>query len=130
MTGMKALLALTVPALLGACTMVPPPSSTPPQPQGYAVPFGVPVRVGTMIVTPKKLVEDSRCPINARCVWAGRVVVTTRIVGEGFSDTADLTLGEPFGTNGQMLVLSSVRPGKTTQDEIAPRDYRFAFEAR
>lgn len=127
---MKAVLALAASALIGACTMVPPPNSTPPQPQGYAVPFDVPVRVGDMVVTPKKLVEDSRCPMNARCVWAGRVVVTARIVGPGFSDTADLTLGEPFGTNGKMLALVSVRPEKTTQAEIGPRDYRFAFEAR
>lgn len=127
---MKAVLALAASALIGACTMVPPPNSTPPQPQGYAVPFDVPVRVGDLVVTPKKLVEDSRCPMNARCVWAGRVVVTARIVGPGFSDTADLTLGEPFGTNGKMLALVSVRPEKTTQAEIGPRDYRFAFEAR
>lgn len=127
---MKAVFALAASALIGACTMVPPPNSTPPQPQGYAVPFDVPVRVGDLVVTPKKLVEDSRCPMNARCVWAGRVVVTARIVGPGFSDTADLTLGEPFGTNGKMLALVSVRPEKTTQAEIGPRDYRFAFEAR
>lgn len=130
MGSMKAVFALSASALIGACTMVPPPNSTPPQPQGYAVPFDVPVRVGDMVVTPKKLVEDSRCPMNARCVWAGRVVVTARIVGPGFSDTADLTLGEPFGTNGKMLALVSVRPEKTTQAEIGPRDYRFAFEAR
>ncbi|WP_152980301.1 hypothetical protein [Tsuneonella troitsensis] len=127
---MKAVFALSASALIGACTMVPPPNSTPPQPQGYAVPFDVPVRVGDLVVTPKKMVEDSRCPMNARCVWAGRVVVTARIVGPGFSDTADLTLGEPFGTNGKMLALVSVRPEKTTQAEIGPRDYRFAFEAR
>jgi hypothetical protein len=130
MGSMKAVFALSASALIGACTMVPPPNSTPPQPQGYAVPFDVPVRVGDLVVTPKKMVEDSRCPMNARCVWAGRVVVTARIVGPGFSDTADLTLGEPFGTNGKMLALVSVRPEKTTQAEIGPRDYRFAFEAR
>lgn len=130
MAGMKALAALVAPLAFAGCTLVPPPASTPPQPSGYAVPFGVPVRVGDMVVTPKKLVEDSRCPMNARCVWAGRVVITARIVGPGFADTADLTLGEPFGTNGKMLALVSVRPEKTTQSEIAARDYRFAFEPR
>lgn len=115
---------------LAGCAVVPAPDSTPPQPSGYAVPLGVPVQVGDLVVTPKKLVEDSRCPMNARCVWAGRAVVTARIVGPGFSDTADLTLGEPFGTNGKMLSLVSVHPEKTTQAEIAPRDYRFVFEPR
>ncbi|ANY20550.1 hypothetical protein A6F68_02045 [Tsuneonella dongtanensis] len=127
---MRAFIPIFATAVLGACTVVPPPTSTPPQPQGYAVPFDVAVQVGELVVTPKKLVEDSRCPMNARCVWAGRVVVTARIVGPGFSDTANLTLGEPFGTHGKMLALVSVRPEKTTQAEIASRDYRFAFEAR
>ena len=127
---MKALTARLAPVFLGACTMVPPPDSTPPQPQGYAVPLGQPVRVGDMVVTPKKLVEDSRCPMNARCVWAGRVVVTTRIVGSNFSDTADLTLGEPYGTHGKMLALVSVRPDKMAGTETQTVDYRFTYEAR
>ena len=128
---MNRLFTLALPPLaLAACTMVPPPDSTPPQPQGYAVPLGVSVRVGDLVVTPKKLVEDSRCPINARCVWAGRAIVTTRIVGEGFSDTADLTLGEPFGTHGKMIALVSVRPDKTTDRAIEQREYRFVYEIR
>jgi len=127
---MKALTILLAPAVLAACAVVPSPDSTPPQPQGYAVPLGVPVRVGDLVVTPKKLVEDSRCPMNARCVWAGRVVVTTRIAGEGWADTADLTLGESYGTHNKVVALVSVRPEKTTGTAIEPRDYRFAFEAR
>lgn len=130
MAAMNKLSLFLAPFALTACTVVPPPDSTPPQPQGYAVPLGVTVAVGDMVVTPKALVEDSRCPMNARCVWAGRVVVTTRITGPGFSDTADLTLGEPFGTHGKMLALVSVRPERTTQTAIAPGDYRFAYEAR
>lgn len=128
---MTRLLALgLVPALLAGCTVVPAPDTVPPQPAGYAVPFGQPVRVADLVVTPKKLVEDSRCPMNARCVWAGRVVVTTRIVGPDFSDTADLTLGEPFGTHGKMIALVSVRPEKMTATEIQPGDYRFTYEPR
>lgn len=117
-------------ALLAGCAVVPAPDSTPPQPAGYAVPLGQPVRVGDLVVTPKKLVEDSRCPMNARCIWAGRAVVTTRIVGPNFSDTADLTLGEPFGTHGKMIALVSVRPDKMTGTETQLRDYRFTYEPR
>ena len=128
---MKKFAALALaPLALAGCTMVPPPNSTPPQPQGYAVPLGQPVRVGDLVVTPKKVVEDSRCPMNARCVWAGRVVVTTRIVGSNFSDTADLTLGEPFGTHGKMLALASVRPEKMAGTETQPPEYRFVYEVR
>ena len=116
--------------LLGACVMVPPPDSTPPQPAGYAVPFDQPVRVGELVVTPQKLVEDSRCPMNARCIWAGRVVVKTRIAGDGWADTADLTLGEPYGTHGRVIALVSARPDKTTDHETQPDEYRFTYEPR
>jgi hypothetical protein len=94
------------------------------------VPFEQPVRVGDLVVTPKKLVEDSRCPMNARCDWAGREVVNTRIAGDGWADTADLTLGEPYGTHGKVIALVSVRPEKTTDHEIEPIEYRFVYEAR
>ncbi|MCT2558119.1 hypothetical protein N0B51_03910 [Tsuneonella sp. YG55] len=119
-------------SLTGACAVVPnaPIVEGTPQPAGYAVPFDVPVRVGDLVLTPKKLVEDSRCPMNARCVWAGRVMVTTRIDGAGWRETKDLTLGEPYGTHDQVVALASVKPERTTQDAIEPRAYRFVYEAR
>ena len=43
--------------------------------EGTPTRLGVPVRVGAVVVTPLEVVEDSRCPINARCVWAGRLIV-------------------------------------------------------
>src|SRR5688500_20107979 len=52
------------PLALAGCVVVPPPDSTLPQPAGYAVPLGQPVRVSDLVLTPKKLVEDSRCPMN------------------------------------------------------------------
>ena len=39
--------------------------------------IGETTRVGTLAVTPLRVVEDSRCPINARCIWAGRLILTT-----------------------------------------------------
>ncbi len=119
-------------SLAPGCAVVPnaPIVEGTPQPVGYAVPLDVPVRVGDLVLTPKKVVEDSRCPMNARCVWAGRVVVTTRIDGAGWRETKDLTLGEPYGTHGEVFALASVRPERTTQVAIEPRQYRFVYETR
>ena len=39
------------------------------------VALGQTARVAAMRVVPLDLVEDSRCPMNARCIWAGRAVV-------------------------------------------------------
>lgn len=117
---------------LSACAVVPDAPITPiqPYPAGSAVALKQPVAVADIAVTPMEVVEDSRCPINARCVWAGRLVVKTRIDGAGWRDTADIALGETYGTHGRVIALVSGEPGKTTQDEIDPSRYRFVYERR
>lgn len=89
-----------------------------------------PVKVGNLAVTPMKVVEDSRCPMNARCVWAGRLVVETQIDGAGWRETADVTLGETYGTHGTVIALVAASPDKRTDVELQPTDYRFTYEAR
>jgi hypothetical protein len=102
----------------------------PPAPEGTAVALDQPVRVGSVVATPKKVVEDSRCPENARCVWAGRLVVSTRIDGPGWRETADLTLGEPKQLRGVTLALVSGLPEKEAERETPAGEYRFVYEAR
>ncbi len=127
-------LALLAPVLLSACAVLPPPDTTAPLPGGSAVALDQKVQVGEVVVTPLAVVEDSRCPINTRCVWAGRLVVRTRIDGdaggERWSDTAELRLGETWGTHGKVVALVSGEPGKTTDRETRPEEYRFTYEAR
>jgi hypothetical protein len=89
-----------------------------------------PTKVGTVIVTPKVVVEDSRCPMNARCVWAGRVVLKARIDGAGWRETTSLKLGEPYQTHGKIVVLTSVRPEKMTGVQVPPTGYLFGFDPR
>ena len=100
--------------------------------QGTQVALGQAVTVGSVVVTPIEVVEDSRCPINARCVWAGRLVVKTRIDGAGWRDTADLTLGEPWSTHNVVLALTSGEPGRMAgEGQETPKEaYRFTYEAR
>jgi hypothetical protein len=121
-------------ASLAACAVIPdaPIVAGVPVAQGGAVALGQPVLVGSVVATPMEVVEDSRCPINARCVWAGRLVVRTRIDGAGWRETADLTLGEPFGTHDVVLALVSGEPGRVAGEgkETLPADYRFVYEAR
>lgn len=130
MASMRTLLTALAPALLSACAVVPAPDSTPPAPSGSAVALGQRVRVGDLTVTPVSVVEDSRCPINARCVWAGRLVVRTQVDGDGWRDTADMRLGETFGTHGRVIALTSGEPGKIAERETPPEAYRFTYEAR
>ncbi len=124
-------LALALMGLAG-CAVVPNAPIVPgnPWPAGTAVPLNQPVRLGEIVVTPKKVVEDSRCPENARCVWAGRLIVQTRIDGAGWRDTTDITLGETYGTHGQVIALVSGLPEKQAERETQPREYRFVYELR
>ena len=117
---------------LAACAVIPdaPIVEGTPRAEGTPVAIDQPVRVGDLVVTPKRVVEDSRCPVNARCVWAGRIVVETRIDGAGWRDTANITLGETYGTHDRVVALVSASPEVTTGTQIAPADYRFTYESR
>lgn len=127
---MKRILPLFAALALGACATYPSGpivDGGPVRGDGFAR-LGEPTRVGMLVATPQVLVEDSRCPMNARCVWAGRVVLTTRIDGPGWRETANLTLGQPYPTHGTSITLTSVRPDRMTGAEPAPGDYLFGFD--
>lgn len=78
-------------------------------------------------VTPLKLIEDSRCPKGAQCVWAGRVRVTVRIDLGQRNELRDLTLGEPQQVADGTLTLVEVLPEKNAGDHTYPDEYRFGF---
>jgi len=111
-------------ALLTACAGALPPFSA----EGSAVPIAEGVHVGSLVAVPQVLLEDSRCPINARCVWAGRVVLSTRIYGPGFDETMPLTLGEPHALHGTSITLVAALPERQAGEEIPAPTYRFGFE--
>ena len=125
---MKAALPLLALAL-GACSATvdgPVVDGGPIRQDGFAM-LGQPTRVGSVVVTPMKLAEDSRCPMNARCVWAGRVVVTTRIDGAGWRETANLELGRPYATHNVSVQLSSAQPEKVAGQQPPPQAYVFGY---
>ncbi|WP_293704862.1 hypothetical protein [Sphingopyxis sp. UBA6723] len=80
------------------------------------------------IIQPVEVIEDSRCPMNARCVWAGRVRVKMLwFRGNGDKQPFEVTLGESTPIADGSITLESVRPDKVTNVELKPEDYRFAF---
>lgn len=118
-------LALAIfPALaLSACTIIPPAIEQQPVLDGL-VGLGQTTRVGELTLRPEAIVEDSRCPMNARCVWGGRAVLDTTVWRNGQAARRQLILGEPAADG---LMLDTVEPGRTTQGTVAPQDYRFHF---
>lgn len=83
---------------------------------------------GAVSVTPIEVLEDSRCPINARCVWAGQVRIRAQVEREGQETVVELTSGESLPVFSGNLTLSQVWPAVTTQEPISgPENYRFHF---
>lgn len=87
-------------------------------------------RAGPLLVTPVKVVEDSRCPDDARCFAPGRVVVRA-VVEDGWGQVERrFTLGEPADVgSGRLLVLDGVTPGRSRELTAFTGPYRFHFSA-
>jgi len=82
-----------------------------------------------IIVLPFEVISDSRCPMNARCIWAGEVELKVGLSKGREVTPVNLKLGgDPVSFDGKMISLVSVTPEKTTAKEISSSDYRFVFE--
>jgi hypothetical protein len=90
--------------------------------------IGATARVGGIAITPLAVLEDSRCPRDVTCIWAGRVLIRARIDAEGRSSISEMELGKPLATSpNAAIVLARVEPERTSSAAIEPDDYRFAF---
>ena len=132
--------------LLAGCVGAPTEPQAPPGPGANAyraaieaneAPFRIPgnvtarlnqeVQIGDVRVKPLAVLEDSRCPIDVTCVWAGRVRL--RVAVNGAEQVMEI--GQPVTVaGGQQLTLVGVAPLNWARppagvDPQAPK--RFAF---
>ena len=78
-------------------------------------------------LTPLEVVDDSRCPVDAQCIWAGTVKVNTRVVsGLGTSEMV-FELNQPITTEAEVITLTEVTPIRTAGEAIPTSLYRFAY---
>lgn len=82
---------------------------------------------GGLRVRPLEVLEDSRCPQNARCVWAGRLQLRVAVEGAG---EFEISAGEAtIETAKGAFEIVAVSPGPWTdwpQEQRPP--YRFGFK--
>ena len=81
---------------------------------------------GGLRVRPLEVVEDSRCPQNAHCIWAGRLRVRVAIEGVG---EREVILDEgAFEAPRGAFSMVAVTPGPWTDwPENSRPPYRFGF---
>ena len=78
-------------------------------------------------ITPKAIIEDSRCPANVQCIQAGTVRVRAEVVSALGTSMMEFTLGKAMTTEAESIVLTEVAPSRTTTSAITPESYRFTF---
>lgn len=70
--------------------------------------LGEEVRLGTLRIRPLVVLEDSRCPADVTCVWAGRLRVRVAVSGAG---EPVMELNQPVAVpGGRSLSLVAVAP--------------------
>ena len=120
-----ALALLAAPLALAACATVP---DAAPSTDGIArAGLNQRVYVDGPYVTPQKVLEDSRCPMNARCVWAGRTRLTVKIDLGSRSETREISSDNPIQVADGTLSLIEVQPDLMAGEQAEPKKYRFGF---
>lgn len=118
---MRRILSLAALAL-AACATVQPASSSPTAALGQVA------HINGLKVRPITVIEDSRCPIDVVCVWAGRIVVRSEVRGGSWHRILDLELGKPQQIADGALTLVAVQPSKLAGARADPRAYRMTFD--
>lgn len=89
--------------LLVGCAV--PLADTPPPANGVEVRLGGTAQLSNLSVRPLAVLEDSRCPRDVTCIWAGRLRLRVALVPGG---EIELTLGEPHALPGGVGTLTLV----------------------
>jgi hypothetical protein len=81
-------------------------------------------------ITPKRLVEDSRCAVDVQCIQAGTVRVSVESEINGTTRQDAVRLGATTTIDTFAVSLVSVSPEARSTVDIDDEDYRFTFEVR
>ncbi len=78
-------------------------------------------------ITPRQVVDDSRCPTDVQCIWAGTAHVRASINTSAETRDETFELGKPLRVGAYTITLSELTPAKSAGDEIPASSYRFVF---
>ncbi|MDT0576908.1 hypothetical protein RM533_12080 [Croceicoccus sp. F390] len=82
---------------------------------------------GDWQLTPLAVLEDSRCPVDAQCIHAGKVIVLADLANGSQRARIELETGKQHQILDVNVVLVSVLPPKKAERLIHRSDYLFIF---
>lgn len=120
-----AALLFAAPALAACATT----QSQTPLPEAKNVALGQSAYADGPLVQPVAVLEDSRCPADVTCVWAGQVRLKMLwLRSGGRQQEFEVTLGKRTQLADGSILLERVTPARTNANkDITPADYRFDF---
>jgi len=126
---MKSTCAFTAAAFLFAASAINGCAARTPGPASVILALGQQGRIGSVMLRPVKVLEDSRCPVDAVCVWAGRLRVNAVLTSAGKSRTIEFASDKWDDAVAEGVSLLGACPAQHRDGTIAPGDYRFVFVA-
>jgi hypothetical protein len=79
-----------------------------------------------------ELIEDSRCPTDTNCVWAGNAKIRVKLTKNGRTETTELdTMGDKKAVHfyGYSIMLTALTPEPASNIRIDRNGYVATFEA-
>ena len=89
--------------------------------------LGEHITVGTTILTPTEVLQDSRCAVGNQCIQAGTVILAVNASSDDGASVIELTLGKPVNQVGLTTTLTAVTPTPTAGKKIDAADYSFTL---
>lgn len=74
------------------------------------------------------IASDSRCPVDATCVWAGEIVVQLAVRSAGKTTQHLVKENESATVDGYTVTILQVMPARSSSQRIAPADYRVTLK--
>ncbi len=103
-------------------------TNPPAQPRLVTVSYQESKTIGQLTITPNAIIEDSRCPGNVNCIWAGQIIISVQLSSPNTpTQTYDMELGDSVTFGNYVIGFDDVRPYPNTESPIAPADYQFNF---
>ncbi len=78
-------------------------------------------------ITPHEVIDDSRCPADVQCIWAGTVYARVTIKTPNSVRGETLELGKSVKIDGYTITFTELTPVPTSGEVIPVSSYRFIF---
>ena len=79
-------------------------------------------------ITPLEILEDSRCPVDVQCIWAGTSKVLLQTVSGLGTSTDTLALGDSLTTEAERITFLSIMPERVSTETAKEDEYLLTFE--